>query len=77
MNLGFPDQRIGDRIKEYYPTGARVELVRMNDTYIRISPGTMGTVLSVDDIGTIHVRWDNGYMLGVAYGVDEARRVKE
>lgn len=32
---------------------------------------------SVDSIGTIHVSWDCGSSLGVAYGVDQCRKVVE
>ena len=35
--------------------------------------GTRGTVTAVDDIGTIHVKWDTGSSLGIAYGVDACR----
>ena len=37
--------------------------------------GTLGTVVGVDSIGTIHVNWDNGCGLGVAYGEDACRRI--
>jgi hypothetical protein len=37
--------------------------------------GCMGTVRMVDDIGTIHVSWDNGSSLGVVYGEDEIERI--
>ena len=37
--------------------------------------GTLGTVIGVDAIGTIHVDWDNGCGLGVAYGEDDCRRI--
>ena len=36
--------------------------------------GTHGTVIGVDDIGSIMVRWDNGSGLSVAYGEDSCRR---
>lgn len=42
----------------------------MNDPYTKLVPGDQGTVEFVDDIGTIHVRWDCGSGLGVAYGED-------
>ena len=57
------------RLKERYPQGTRVVLVQMSDIQAP-PPGTKGTVLAVDDIGTIHVKWDNGSTLGVAYGED-------
>ena len=34
-----------------------------------------GTVRSVDDTGTVFVRWDNGSGLGVVYGVDRIRKL--
>ena len=52
----------------YYP-GARVELVKMDD--VQAPPiGTLGTVLGVDDTGSIMVSWDNGSSLNVLYNVD-------
>ena len=39
------------------------------------SIGTLGTVIGVDDVGTIHVNWDNGSSLGVAFGEDDCRRI--
>ena len=35
------------------------------DDYETVPRGTEGTVTGVDDLGTIHVRWDNGASLGV------------
>ena len=66
-----------DRLKAEYPIGARVELIRMSDSYTTIPAGTKGYVIGVDDIGTIHVSWDNGSHLGVAYGEDSCRRVDD
>lgn len=68
MNNQIPRDALA-RLKEQYPEGTRVVLVQMNDTQAP-PPGTKGTVMAVDDIGTIHVKWDNGSSLGVAYGED-------
>lgn len=61
-------------LRAQYPSGTRIELVRMDDCY---APpiGTKGTVTGVDDIGSIMVRWDNGSSLSLAYGVDICRKV--
>ena len=65
-----------DRIKKEYPVGCRVELIHMEDPYNRkLTPGCRGTVRIVDDIGTIHVDWDCGSRLGIAYGEDSCRKV--
>ena len=62
------------RLRDGFPRGCRVELVRMDDP--QAPPiGTLGTVVGVDAIGTIHVDWDNGCGLGVAYGEDDCRRI--
>ena len=63
-------------LRERCPQGTRVELLRMDD--LQAPPaGTMGTVIWVDDSGSIMVRWDTGGSLNVLYGVDECRKVGE
>ena len=65
-------------LRDRYPKGTRVELVSMDDPYNRkLTPGCRGTVVSVDSIGTIHVAWDCGSSLGIAYGADQCRKVVE
>ena len=64
------------QLKSYYTPGTRVMLIRMNAPYTKLQPGTKGTVTGVDDIGTIHVNWDSGSSLGVAFGEDSAGKLK-
>lgn len=64
-------------LREKYPKGARVELVHMGDDPQAIPAGTLGVVIHVDDIGTIHVSWDNGSTLGVIHNIDCVRIVTE
>lgn len=67
-----------ERLRKQYPTGARVELTHMNDPWnTRLHEGCRGTVVAVDDIGTIHVAWDCGSSLGVVYGEDSCKVVTE
>lgn len=47
--------------------GRRVRLVRCNDHYTKIQPGTEGTVEMIDDLGTLHVKWDTGQTLGLCW----------
>ena len=61
-------------LRERFPKGTRVELVKMNDP--QAPPiGTKGTVRGVDDIGSIMVTWDSGGSLSVVYGDDICRKV--
>lgn len=65
-----------ERLREEYPAGARVELLHMDDPWSgRLHEGCRGTVVDVDDVGTVHVNWDCGSSLGVVYGVDACRVV--
>ena len=58
-----------DALRHTYFKGLRVRLVRMDDSQAP-PEGTVGTVEEVDDLGTIHVKWDNGCGLGVIPGED-------
>jgi hypothetical protein len=63
-----------EQLRNDFPEGARVRLVEMKDVYAPPA-GTLGTVRSVDNTGTIHVSWDNGSSLGLMYGADTCERV--
>jgi hypothetical protein len=73
--MSFPSPEMVKEIRAQYPEGSRVKLLCMNDPLTNIPPGTLGTVRYVDDIGSIHTRWDNGSGLAVVYGVDHAELV--
>ena len=72
--MRFPSKEIVEGIRREYPAGTRVELVRMDDP--QAPPiGTLGTVLGVDDAGSLRMRWDNGSGLNVVYGEDVVKKV--
>ena len=68
------NEKLLAHLRETYPAGTRVELVRMDD--VQAPPiGTKGTVYGVDDTGSILVNWDNGTGLNVVYGIDYAVKI--
>lgn len=69
------NKKILETLRKEYPKGTRVRLLKMNDDY---APpiGTLGTVESIDDIGSIKVFWDNGSSLSVLYGEDEVEKAE-
>ncbi len=70
----FPKKEIVEIIRKEYPKGTRVMLVKMDDT--QAPPlGTKGTVIGVDDTGSIMVSWDNGSSLNVIYNVDKCIKI--
>ena len=56
-------------LKEKYPEGTKIRLICMDD-FQAVPSGAVGTVRKGDDMGTIHVLWDNGSTLGVIEGGD-------
>lgn len=63
-------------LKEIYPVGTRVELIQMEDK--QAPPrGTLGTVMGIDDIGSIMVNWDNGSSLNVIFKVDRVKIISK
>lgn len=58
-------------IKEKYVTGTKIELIKMYDLIAPVLAGTKGVVEFVDDIGTIHIKWETGSSLGLTVGIDE------
>ena len=72
----FPSREQVKQIRNEFPKGTRVELISMDD---RQAPptGTKGTVIGVDDTGSLLMRWDNGSGLNVVYGEDVVRKISE
>ena len=72
--MRFPSKAVVEVLRHLYPVGTRVEMVRMDDP--QAPPiGTKGTVLGVDDIGSIMIAWDSGGSLNVVYGEDICRKI--
>lgn len=67
----IPSRKQIESLKKTFPIGTRVKCLNMRDDPHPVPAGTEGTVMSVDDIGTIHTRWDNGSSLGLVPEVDD------
>lgn len=68
-------KEIVETIRKKYTIGCRVRLISMKDPYRSMPVGLEGTVVCIDDTGTIHVNWDNGSSLGVVYGEDSCTKI--
>lgn len=72
----FPTREEVRCIREKYPIGCRVTLLKMGpDPFSKLKPGDEGTVTAVDDTGTVFVSWDCGSGLGMVRGVDHILRL--
>ena len=72
--MNFACKTVVDRLRQEYPVGTRVKLLAMDDPQAPPT-GTLGTVLGVDDTGSLMMRWDNGSGLNVIYGEDAVRKL--
>lgn len=57
-----------------YKPGDRIELIHMEDSQA-VPEGTKGTINHIDDIGQLHMSWDNGRSLAVNLDVDIIRKI--
>ena len=72
----FPTKETIKRMRQEYPTGTRIVLKSMNDPHAPPS-GTKGTVVYVDDLGSIGMKWDNGSSLSLMPGLDSFSKESE
>lgn len=69
-----PGKVIIESLRKRYPVGCRIVLDKMDDP--QAPPvGTLGTVVGVDDAGSILVNWDAGGSLNITYGAYKAHRL--
>ncbi len=69
--MRFPNDAELKALRERYPAGTRIRLIRMDDPYAPVPPGTVGEVAFVDDAGNIHMKWQGGRSLALIEGADE------
>ena len=50
--------------------GMRIHMINMDDQN-PVDEGLEGTIVNIDDLGTMHVNWDDGRTLGVIPGIDK------
>ena len=61
-------------VEKLYPIGTRVELEYMDDPFA-VPSGTKGVVSFIDDVGQLHIDWENGSSLALVVGVDKFHRI--
>lgn len=59
------DEKKINQLKEKYHKGDRVRLINMESEAYLVPRDTEGTVVGVDDLGSVHVNWDNGMCVAV------------
>ena len=70
------NKEFADKMRDRFPAGTRVEMDYMDDPDA-ILPGTKGTVDHIDDVGQIHVNWDNGRYIAIIPEEDSFHKIIE
>lgn len=74
--MKHPTEKELTALREKYPIGTIVKLISMND--VQSPPvGTIGEVTMIDDMGSIHVNWQNGSTLALIPDVDSWEILKK
>ena len=64
-----------EKIKLKYPKGTKIRCIKMNDPIHPIPSGMKGEVTHVDDLGQIHMKWENGSSLALIPTKDTFEKV--
>lgn len=75
MNKWSGFHREAETYKKMYPSGTRIVLLHMGKDPMPVENLMRGTVVHVDDIGTVHCIFDNGRKLGMISGEDHFRKL--
>ena len=68
--MKFPNKSYLAQLRKQYPVGTKIQLISMRDEKYPIPPGTVGEVTHIDDMGSIHMNWQNGSSLALIPEVD-------
>lgn len=58
-------------VKDKYIKGTKIKLIKMYDPFSPPPSNTIGIVEFVDDVGQIHINWNNGSTLALVPDLDE------
>ena len=68
--MKFPTEKELEMLLAKYPKGMKIRLIHMNDPQ-PVPSGTIGEVALIDDVGNIHMIWQNGRSLAIIEGIDD------
>lgn len=73
--MKFPNKEYLEQLRKRYPVGTKIQLISMRDEKYPILPRTIGVVTHIDDMGSIHLKWQNGSSLALIPEVDSFKVV--
>ena len=71
--MKFPNKAYLEQLRKQYPKGTKLQMITMRNEKYHVPPGTVGEVTHIDDMGNIHICWQNGSSLAIIPEVDSFR----
>ena len=71
--MQFPNKAYLEQLRKQYPKGTKLQMITMRNEKYPGPPGTVGEVTHIDDMGSIHMKWENGSSLAIIPEVDSFR----
>ena len=68
--MKFPNKTYLEQLRKQYPKGTKLQMITMRNEKYPAPPGTVGEVTHIDDMGSIHMKWENGSSLALIPEVD-------
>lgn len=68
--MKFPNKTYLEQLRKQYPKGTKLQMITMRNEKYPVPPGTVGEVTHIDDMGSIHMKWENGSSLALIPEVD-------
>ena len=75
--MRIPSRNEVESFRSRYPAGTRICCDDMPEDPRPVPSGTMGTVIGVDDMCSIMMKWDNGQGLSLVPDVDSFHTVSQ
>ena len=75
--MQFPSKSYLEQLRKKYPVGTKLQLISMRNETYPVLPGTVGEITHIDDVGSIHMQWENGSSLALILEIDSFQIVSE
>ena len=75
--MQFPSESYLEQLRKKVPCRNEITADFYANEKYPILPGTVGEVTHIDDVGSIHMRWENGSSLALIPEIDSFQTVSE
>ena len=75
--MKFPNKAYLENLRKQCTVRTKIQLISMRDEKYPILPGTIGEVTHIDELGSIHMKWQNGSSLALRTCLHKLKSTKQ